>query len=105
MNVEELKEKHGKLAVIETEDGQEFAFKKPARRDYERFQSAVSADRARIPTACRELARATLVWPAQGDRGDVVALEAALEDAPGLMDELMPLLHELAKKGAAGKVV
>lgn len=91
-----LKAKHpGPLAYVEAEQG-ELVFRKPTRDEYERFQDKMAADNGNVTRHLRELASCCLVHP------NAAALHAAMEAEPALLvDDIAPLIHELAGMGKA----
>ena len=87
--VQEFEAKHGRIAHVRGKDGAwECVFRKPKRAEYKRFRAlAVSDSKAE---AQEWLALATCVYP------DATALEALLDNYPGIPEAAAGKLTELA---------
>jgi hypothetical protein len=93
--IADLKSKHGEaLAYVEGTAGV-LVFRKATRDEYERYQDKYAGDSTGLRKHLKELALATLVHPKGGE-----ALNACMDAEPALLlDEVAPLMHELAGVG------
>lgn len=89
--IEQLKEKH-KVSQVHTfisESGHAVHVRMPDQARWRRFRAQVNDDRKRVDAA-ETLFRSCLLWPAPA------ALEAMLDEQPGLLDTFASQLVKLA---------
>jgi len=86
--LEQLKEKHGKVLRLAAGDSVVYV-KKANRETYKRFRAQAQDDTKRA-VAATNLVNACLVWPGEAER------EAMFDEYPALVDTLAGALLELA---------
>lgn len=88
--IEQLKEQHGELHLIEAPKTEQYVVvKHPTRHHMERFQNAASSAK-KLPVAQRDLVLGVAVYPENGQ------LEATLERFPGLVQTFAHNILEIA---------
>jgi hypothetical protein len=75
--LEALKAQHGELFVIETDDGEALAFRRPTRAEYKRFKANALDEQKRMD-ADEQLVRAVTIYP------DAEGFAALLDRKPAL---------------------